>query len=102
MTGRDDDPADRSLRDWIVNNSFDVFGISEVNKYWPRVKKGVAIRREADQLVATRRRLSQTRFQSNRKKKKRSIRQYGRTVQISVDAALTREFERGEDFQDLG
>ena len=39
LTGKPDDPVDISLRNWIVENSFDVFGISQVNMYWPRVRK---------------------------------------------------------------
>ena len=37
----EDDPVDRSLRDWITDQEFDVFGVSEVNLYWPKVKKSL-------------------------------------------------------------
>ena len=39
FTGQDNDPVDYNVREWITNNSFDVFGISEINLYWPKVKK---------------------------------------------------------------
>ena len=39
LTGKLDDPVDRSLQDWVPENLFDVFGISEVNMYWPRVRR---------------------------------------------------------------
>ena len=35
LTGKENDPVDKSLRDWIMDNTFDIFGISEVNMYWP-------------------------------------------------------------------
>ena len=33
------DPVDESLRQWVTNQEFDIFGISETNLYWPNVKK---------------------------------------------------------------
>ena len=39
LTGKENNPVDSSLRNWITDNSFDVFGLSEVNLYWPKVRK---------------------------------------------------------------
>ena len=39
LSGKENDPVDKSLCDWIMDNTFDVFGISEVNMYWPRVRR---------------------------------------------------------------
>ena len=39
LTGKENDPVDSSLQNWITDNSFDVFGLSEVNLYWPKVHK---------------------------------------------------------------
>jgi hypothetical protein len=38
ITGKEGDPVDHSLRTWIEKYEFDIFGISEVNMFWPRVK----------------------------------------------------------------
>ena len=38
LTGKEGDPVDHSLPTWIEKYEFDVFGISEVNMFWPRVK----------------------------------------------------------------
>ena len=39
FSGRDDDPTDQSLLEWINLNEFDVFGVPEINLCWPKVKK---------------------------------------------------------------
>ena len=102
LTGRENDPVDRSLRDWITDQEFDVFGVSEVNLYWPKVKKSLQFHERMRQWWAP----GQTRalFAYNRTEKRlqRSIRQYGGTAQFCRGTALARECERGEDFRNLG
>ena len=102
LTGKLDDTVDRSLRDWITDNSFDVFGISEVNMYWPRVKKELQFDARLSNWWQPGQFRSKHAFNSTEKQIKWSIRQYGGTAQISVGDALIRELERDEDTRGLG
>ena len=102
LTGKLDDPVDRSLRDWITDNSFDVFGISEVNMYWPRVRKELQFNERINKMWQPGQCRSRHAFNRTEKRLKRSIRQYGGTAQLSFGTALAHEFDRGEDFRGLG
>lgn len=39
LSGRTNDPADESLPRWVNQAEIDIFGISEVNLWWPQVRK---------------------------------------------------------------
>ena len=41
MTGKENDPVDTSIRNWVTDNNFDVFGRSEVNLYWAKVQRNL-------------------------------------------------------------
>ena len=102
LTGREDDPVDRSLRNWITDQDFDIFGVSEINLYWPRVKKHLQFHDRISKWWAP----GQTRaihsYNTTEKRLKRSVRQYGGTAQFSRGEAIARECEQGNDFRNLG
>ena len=98
LTGKADNPVDRSLHDWIMDNSFDVFGIPEVNMYWLKVRKDLQFKKRINQMWQPGQCRSLHAYNCTEKRKKRSIRQYGGTAQLSFGAVLAREFDRGEDF----
>ena len=50
LTGKADNLVDRSLRDWVMDNSFDIFGIPEVNMYWPKVRKDLQFNKRINQM----------------------------------------------------
>jgi hypothetical protein len=37
LSSQPNDPVDDSVRHWITDNDFDVFGISEMNLWWPAI-----------------------------------------------------------------
>ena len=102
LTGKHDDPVDDSLREWITTSQFDVFGISEVNLYWPKVHRKLQFHERLTKWWAP----GQTRgifsYNRNEQRKQRSIRQYGGTAQVCRHEAVLREQHRGEDFRGLG
>ena len=102
LTGKHNDPVDDSLREWITSKEFDVFGISEVNLYWPRVNRQLQFHERLTRWWAP----GQTRglfaYNKNESRKKRSIRQYGGTAQVCRHEACLREQNRGEDPRGLG
>ena len=98
LTGKVDDPVDRSLKDWVTENSFDVFGIPEVNIYWPKVRQDLQFHERLNQWWQPGQFRSHYAFNRTEKRLKRSIRQYGGTAQVSFGSALIREQKRGEDF----
>ena len=102
LTGRINDPVDDSLRSWITSQEFDVFGISEINLYWPKVNPSLQFHKCLTRWWAP----GQTRgifaYNSTEKRKKRSIRQYGGTAQICRHEAVIREQKRGADPRGLG
>ena len=98
LTRKADNLVDRSLRDWIMDNSFDVFGIPEVNMYWPKVRKDLQFNERINQMWQPGQCRALHAYNRTEKRKKRSIRQYGGTAQLSFGAVLAREFDRGEDF----
>ena len=102
MTGRDHDPVNTSISNWITDNNFDVFGISEVNLYWPKVKKHLQFQGKVSQWWAPGQQRSIFAYNKMEKRLIRSIRQYGGTAQISRGEAIVREYERGEDKRGLG
>ena len=97
MTGRDHDPVDTSIRNWITDNIFDVFGISEVNLYWPKVKKHLQFQERVSQWWAPGQQRSIFDYNKTEKRLIRSIRQYGGTAQISRGEAIVREYAHGKD-----
>ena len=102
MTGKDNDPVDLSVRNWVTDNRFDVFGISEVNLYWPRVKKHLQFQERISKWWASGQYRATFAYNKTKKRLKRSIRQYGGMAQISKGDAATRECARGEDQRGLG
>ena len=83
MTGREHDPVDTSIRNWITDNNFDVFSISDVNLYWPRVKKHLQFQERVSQWWAPGQQRSTVADNKTEKHLIRSIRQYGGMVQTS-------------------
>ena len=37
FTNRFDDPVNASLKQWITNKEFNIFGITETNVFWPKI-----------------------------------------------------------------
>ena len=41
LTEKKNDPVDQSLWQWVTEQQFDVWGISEVNLWWPRMQQSL-------------------------------------------------------------
>ena len=102
LTGKDNDPVDLSIRNWVTENRFDVFGILEVNLYWPRVKKHLQFQERISKWWNPGQYRAIFAYNKTEKRMQRSIRQYGGTAQISKGDAAIRECARGEDKRGLG
>ena len=97
LTGKENDPVDTSIRNWVTDHNFDVFGISEVNLYWPKVRRNLQFQDRLGQWWQPGQFRGVMAYNRTEKRIKRSIRQYGGTAQISRTDALCRECSRGED-----
>jgi hypothetical protein len=102
LTGRDNDPVDVSLRQWITKWDFDVFGLSEVNMYWPQVRKELQFLERVNSWFNPLQTRALCSYNKNEIRKHRSIRQYGGTAQISRGNAALRQVDRDEDPSGLG
>ena len=102
LSGRSDDITDDSLREWINDKNFDIFGIPEVNLYWPRVQKKLQFNDRVTNWWIPGTTRSKFAYNVKEKRKKRSVKQYGGTAQVSRNQAARREYERGSDFRGLG
>ena len=81
----------------MTENRFDVFGILEVNLYWPRVKKHLQFQERISKWWNPGQYRAIFAYNKTEKRMQQSIRQYGGTAQISKEDAAIRECERGED-----
>ena len=44
LSSKENDPVDDSLQLWINEKEFDIFGVSEINLYWPLVNRNLQFR----------------------------------------------------------
>ena len=102
LTGKENDPADVSLHRWITSMEFDVFGVSEVNMYWPNVKQSLQFIERVHRWWNPRNTVALCAYNKNEKRIKRSIRQYGGTAQISRGNAALQHVNMGRDPTGLG
>ena len=102
LSGKPNDPVDASLKNWINANNFDVFGIPEVNLFWPKVRKSLQFHDRISSWWQPGQHQSVVAYNRNEKRKVRSIRQYGGTAQISRENASLRIQASGEDPSGLG
>ena len=96
MSGKSNNPVDESLKNWITANSFDVFGIPEVNLFWPKVHRSLQFHERIRYWWQPGQHQSVIAYNRNEKRKIRSIRQYGGTAQISRENAALRIQDYGE------
>ena len=102
MSGKHNDPADASLKSWITENNFDVFGILEVNLFWPKVSRSLQFHDQISAWWQPGQHQSVVAYNRNEKRKLRSILHYGGTAQISRENASLRIQASGEDPRGLG
>ena len=102
MSGKHNDPVDASLKSWITENNFDVFGIPEVNLFWPKVSRSLQFHNRISAWWQPGQHQSVIAYNCNEKRKLRSICQYGGTAQISRENASLRIQASGEDPRGLG
>ena len=79
-----------------------MFGMSEINLYWPKVKKRLQFQERLSKWWAPGQHRALCAYNKTEMKLQRSIHQYGGTAQISRDGALARECGRGSDPRGLG
>ena len=100
--GKENNPVNASIRNWVTDNNFDGFGISKLNLYWPKVHRKLQFHERLTKWWAP----GQTRgifsYNQNEQRKQRSIRQYGGTAQVCRHEAVLREQDRGKYFRGLG
>jgi hypothetical protein len=102
LTGRNNDPVDVSLRQWIMKWDFDVFGLSEVNMYWPQVRKELKFLERVNSWFNPLQTRALCAYNKNEIRKHRSVRLYGGTAQILRGNAALRQVDRDEDPSGLG
>jgi hypothetical protein len=104
LSSRFNDPVDDSVRQWITDNEFDVFGLSEMNLWWHSLPAALQFRERIREWwdPSTVRSV----FDYNRHDKREAVKkkktQYGGTAQISRHAAALRQIEQGTDPEGLG
>jgi hypothetical protein len=100
MASKPNQPEDESLRRWITEQQFDVYGIPETDLYWPRVRANLQLHErvkewwEQDTVHTVR--------AHNQNQKCDSVTQWGGTAQISQGQAAFRVMESGRDPTRLG
>jgi hypothetical protein len=100
MASKPNQPEDESLRRWITEQQFDIYGIPETDLYWPRVRANLQLHErlkewwEQDTVHTVR--------AHNQNQKCDSVTQWGGTAQISRGQAAFRVMESGRDPTRLG
>ena len=102
LSGKENDIIDDTLKEWIDSKSFDIFGIPEVNLYWPRVHKTLQFHERITRWWRPGTSRSVFSYNKNEERKTRSVKQYGGTAQICRHNTAIREYERGCDDRGLG
>jgi hypothetical protein len=98
------DPVDDSVRQWITDNEFDIFGVSEMNLWWHALPAALQFRERIREWWDSG--TVRSVFDYNRHDKRDAVKkkktQYGGTAQISRNAAALRQIEQGTDPEGLG
>jgi hypothetical protein len=100
LASKPNQPEDESLRRWITEKQFDVYGIPETDLYWPRVRPNLQLHErlkewwEQDTVHTVR--------AHNQNQRCDSVTQWGGTAQISRGQAAFRVMESGRDPTRLG
>jgi hypothetical protein len=100
MASKSKSLEDESLRLWLVDNGFDVFGIREVDLYWPKVRVALQLQEGLKEWWPMGNVHSVRAHNSTITNK--SVLQWGGTAQISMGQAAYRAFESGRDLTNLG
>lgn len=102
LMGKRDDPIDDNLQTWIDSMGFDIFGISEVNMFWPQVKQELQFHERIHRLFNPALTKAIRAYNTQEKRSKKSIRQYGGTAQINTGNSSLKFQQQGEDDTGLG
>ena len=104
LSSKLDDPVDDSVRQWITDNEFDIFGVSEMNLWWHSLPAALQFRERIREWWESG--TVRSVFDYNRHDKREAVKkkktQYGGTAQISRHAAALRQIEQGTDPEGLG
>jgi hypothetical protein len=103
FSAKPSDPVDDSLRQWINDKAFDIFGVSETNLYWPNVPKEFQLpERISGWWNPLTTRMSYAYNYKDRDIGFSSTRQYGGVSQFSLGAAALKFQGSGQDPRGLG
>ena len=84
LSGRQNDPVNENLQNWINSMGFDIFGISEVNMFWPQVKQELQFHERVNSWFNPAVTRAIRAYNQKELRLKKSIRQYGGTAQINT------------------
>ena len=102
LSSKENDIIDNTLKDWIDSKSFDIFGIPEVNLYWPQVRKTLQFNKRVTKWWRPGTTRSVFSYNKHEERRNRSVKQYGGMAQICRNSTAIREYERGCDKRGLG
>ena len=103
FSNKNHDPVDQSLRKWVTEQEFDVFGISETNLFWPNVKKELQMgERISGWWNPLTTRVSIAYNKQDKEFGHYRTRQYGGVAQISLGNAALKFQGSGRDPRELG
>ena len=102
FSGKENDPVDQSFRKWVSEWDFDVFGIPEVNLFWPRVKPSLQFLDRVYSWFNPLQTRARCVYNKDEVRTKRSIRQYGGIAQIARGNAALRHNSTMDDPSGLG
>ena len=88
FTNRFDDPVNASLKQWITNKEFDIFGITETNAFWPKIIEKLQFHNRIKEWWNPN--LTKGNFAHNPWDTSNDVKQWGGVAQISQNQASLR------------
>ena len=100
LASKSNQPEDESLRRWITEQHFDIYGIPETDLYWPKIQQKLQLQERVREWWETD--TTHTVRAYNQNQQCTSKTQWGGTAQISRGQAAFRVMASGRDPTHLG